>query len=66
MVEATRISPEEVQARLGLGKDILLVCAYADEAKFRGARLEGATSMGTLNAKLPSLSMGAEIVFYCG
>jgi hypothetical protein len=66
MSEATRRRPDEVGARLESGKDALLVCAYADEAKFRGARLEGAISLGTLNAKLPSLSKGAEIIFYCG
>ncbi len=66
MSEATRRSPDEVRARLESGGDALLVCAYADESKFRGARLEGAISLGTLNAKLPSLSKGAEIVFYCG
>jgi len=66
MSEATRRSPDEVRARLESGGGALLVCAYADEAKFRGARLEGAISLGTLNAKLPSLSKGAEIVFYCG
>ncbi len=64
MSEATCISPEEVRARLESGRDTLLVCAYADEAKFRGARLEGAISLGALNAKLPSLSKGAEIIFY--
>ncbi len=42
----------------------MLVCAYADEAKFRGARPEGALSLGTLNSMLPSLSKGAEIIFY--
>ena len=42
----------------------MLVCAYADEAKFRGARLEGAISLGALNAMLPSLSKDSEIIFY--
>ncbi len=42
----------------------MLVCAYADEVKFRGARLEGAISLGALTAKLPSLSKDSEIIFY--
>ena len=42
----------------------MLVCAYADEVKFRGARLGGAISLGALNAKLPSLSKDSEIIFY--
>lgn len=64
MSKPTGISPEEVRARLESGGGTFLVCAYADEAKFRGARLEGAISLGTLNAKLPSLSKDAEIIFY--
>lgn len=64
MPEATRRSPEEVRARLESGGDVLLVCAYADETKFKGARLEGAISLGALNGKLPSLSKHAEIIFY--
>ncbi len=64
MSEATGRSPGEVRARLGSGGDALLVCAYADEVKFRGARLEGAISLGALNAKLPSLSKDSEIIFY--
>ncbi len=66
MSEATCKSPDEVRARLESGGDAFLVCAYADEAKFRAARLEGAISLETLNAKLPSLSKDAEIIFYCG
>ncbi len=64
MSEATRISPEDVQASLESGRATLLVSAYADEAKFRGARLEGAISLGTMNSMLPSLSNNAEIIFY--
>ncbi len=64
MSEATRISPEEVQASLESGRTTLLVSAYADEVKFRGARLEGAISLGTLDSMLPSLSKDAEIIFY--
>ncbi len=64
MSEATRISPEEVQASLESGRTTLLVSAYADEVKFRGARREGAISLGTLNSMLPSLSKDTEIIFY--
>lgn len=64
MSAATGRSPGEVRARLESGGNALLVCAYADEAKFRGARLEGATSLGALNAMLPSLSKDSEIIFY--
>ena len=64
MSETTRISPEGVRDRFESGRDTFLVSAYADEAKFRGARLEGAISLGTLNSMLPSLSKDAEIIFY--
>ncbi len=64
MSETKRISPEEVRDHLESGRDAFLVSAYADEAKFRGARLEGAISLGTLNSMLPSLSKDAEIIFY--
>ncbi len=64
MSAATGRSPGGVRARLESGGDALLVCAYADEVKFRGARLEGAISLGALNAMLPSLSKDSEIIFY--
>jgi hypothetical protein len=44
----------------------LLVCAYEDEEKFKRLRLEGAISLGAFKSRLPSLSKGQEIVFYCG
>ena len=65
MSESTAISPEEARARVEAGKDTLLVCAYPYEVTFRGARLEGAISLGTLKSMLPSLSKDTEIIFYC-
>jgi len=66
MSEATSIGPEEARARLESGRDTLLVCAYPYEVTFRGAKLEGAISLGTLKSMLSSLSKDAEIIFYCG
>ena len=63
-MEATRISPAEVRARLQSGKGTLLVSAYEDEAKFKRARLEGAISLQSLKSRLLSLPKETELVFY--
>jgi hypothetical protein len=63
MVEPKRVSPEEVHQKLNLG-EVLLVCAYEDEAKFKKVRLQGAISFNEFKSKLPSLSKDQEIVFY--
>lgn len=64
MAEPTRRSPDEVRARLASGGDVFLVCAYPYEVTFRRARLDGAISLASLNAMLPSLSKDVEIIFY--
>ena len=64
MAEPARRSPDEVRARLASDRDVLLVCAYPYEVTFRRARLDGAISLETLNAMLPSLSKDVEIIFY--
>ena len=63
MVEPERISVEEVRRKLKAG-EVLLVCAYDDEKRFRSVHLEGAISFPEFEARLPSLSKGQEIVFY--
>jgi hypothetical protein len=63
MTEPKRITPEEVREKLKSG-NVLLVCAYEDEAKFRRMQLEGAISFNEFKSKLPSLSKDQEIVFY--
>ena len=65
MLEPKRVTPEEVYDKLKPGK-ALLVCAYEDEEKFRKLKLEGAISFNAFKSKLPSISKGQEIVFYCG
>lgn len=65
MLEPERIAAGEVYGKLKSGK-ALLVCAYEDEEKFKKLRLEGAISFSVFQSKLPSLSKGQEIVFYCG
>jgi hypothetical protein len=63
MREPERITAEEVQKNLKMGK-ILLVCAYEDEAKFEKMHLQGAISFKEFKSKLPSLPKDQEIVFY--
>jgi hypothetical protein len=65
MSDPERVTAEEVYNKLKSGK-ALLVCAYEDEEKFKRLRLEGAISLSAFKSKLPSLSKGQEIVFYCG
>jgi rhodanese-related sulfurtransferase len=64
MKEPIRVIPEETRRKVESGA-ALLVCAYDDEEKFRNMRLEGAISLSELESKLPSLSKGQEIIFYC-
>ena len=65
MLEPQRVTAQEVYDKLKSGK-ALLVCAYEDEEKFKKLRLEGAISFSAFKSKLPSISKGQEIVFYCG
>ena len=65
MADPERISVEEVRRKLKSG-EVLLVCAYDDEERFRSMRLEGAISFREFESRLPSLSKDQEIVFYCG
>jgi len=64
MTTVSRIAPQEIYPRVKAGK-ALLVCAYADEAKFRSLQLEGARSLREFQEKLPGLPRDQEIVFYC-
>ena len=64
MAEPRRIAPEEARQKVQSAQ-ALLVCAYEDEAKCRKLRLEGAETLGQLEAKLPRLGEDAQIIFYC-
>lgn len=65
MTEPGRVTPEEVHQKLKSG-NILLVCAYEDEEKFRQLQLEGGISLKEFKSRLPSLGNDREIVFYWG
>ena len=64
MAQVSRITPEETYQKLRAG-DAVLVCAYDSQEQFRSLHLERAISLPEFKAKLPSLSKGQEIVFYC-
>ena len=64
MSEPLRVTPQEVYQKLKLA-ELLLVCAYDDEEKFRMMRLEGAMSLSEFRSRLPELPKNQEIVFYC-
>ena len=61
---ADRISVEEARRKVAEG-DALLVCAYADESKCARIKLEGAISLGELEAREATLPKDQPIVFYC-
>ncbi len=65
MTEIERISVVDARSKVQ-AKAALLVCAYADEAKWNGARLEGAISLASLEAQAATLPKSQELIFYCG
>jgi rhodanese-related sulfurtransferase len=64
MSEAIRISQEETRQKVLAGK-ALLVCAYADDAKFSQYHLADAIPLSALKAQIGGLSLDQEIIFYC-
>jgi hypothetical protein len=64
MAEVERISVADARAKLQANQ-ALLVCAYADEAKFNAARLEGAIALASFEARAATLPKAQEIIFYC-
>jgi len=64
MSEVIRIAQEEARQKVLAGQ-ALLVCAYADEAKFARHHLDVAIPLSALQAKIGELSPEQEIIFYC-
>lgn len=64
MEEIKRVSPQQIKPKLQAG-ELLLVCGYDDDNKFRGNNLEGAISLHEFEAKVPQLAKDQQIVFYC-
>ncbi|SDX84987.1 hypothetical protein SAMN03080603_00865 [Acetomicrobium thermoterrenum DSM 13490] len=59
-----RIEIEEARKKVKAG-EALLVCAYADENKFKKVHLEGAISLQELQSKEDDLPKDKELIFYC-
>ena len=64
MGEIVRIPPAAVRERLKSG-EVILVCAYLDEERYKTLNLEGAISFREFESRLSSLPKDQEIVFYC-
>jgi len=64
MPEVPRISVKEARGR-ATSRRALLVCGNEDEEKCNKMKLEGAMSLASFQATLPSLSRDQEVIFYC-
>ncbi len=64
MADIRRVKPEEARRKVQ-GGEALFVCAYDNEEMCGRMRLEGAMTLGELNARLPGIGKGQEIIFYC-
>jgi len=65
MAEIERIGVEETRRKVQ-AQTALLICAYTDEDRFNNARLAGAISLASLEARAATLPRGKELIFYCG
>jgi len=65
MAEIERIGVADARTKVQ-AKTALLVCAYADESKWYGARLEGAIPLPSFEARAAALPKSQELIFYCG
>jgi hypothetical protein len=61
---AERIDVAEARRKVTAGEAIL-VCAY-DDARCDRLRLEGATTLPQLQARIDTIPKDREIIFYCG
>jgi len=64
MSDAVRILPQEAREKVRSGQAVL-VCAYADDAKFARYHLEGAIPLSAFQATVGELAKDLEIIFYC-
>ncbi len=64
MAELTIISANEAYEKSKTGQT-LLVCAYAEDEKFRKFNLAGAISLKDLESQLSGMAKNREIIFYC-
>jgi hypothetical protein len=60
-----RVGATEVWQALTSNEELLLVCAYGDDQRFRQVPLVGAIARSQLDAWIPQLPKEQSIVFYC-
>ncbi len=59
-----KVTPQDIFNKVQSG-EVMLVCAYDSEDRFRQVHLEGAISLGEFKANGGELCKNKEIVFYC-
>ena len=59
-----RVGAGEARQRVAEGRAVL-VCAYEDVGKCERLRLQGALTLGELEARMAELPRSQEIIFYC-
>lgn len=64
MADVELITPQQFQERQQAGEEMLLVCAYDSDEKFRQNHLEGALSLDDFRSRLDSIPKDRSIVFY--
>lgn len=64
MGEIERIEAGAARRRVA-EHNALLVCAYEDDERCKGMRLDGAATMSEFRAMARELPKGQEIIFYC-
>lgn len=64
MAEVSRLQPEVVREGL-LAGTTMLVCAYADDAKFQSYNLDGAIPLSSFKEQIANVAKDQRIVFYC-
>ena len=62
---AEHISPRQAHEHLESDGNVLLVCAYDDEAEFHANYLDGAISLLEFESMQDTLPRDRETIFYC-
>ncbi len=65
MAEIERIGVADARSKVQ-AKAALLICAYPDDTRWNAARLEGAISLASLEARAATGPKSQELIFYCG
>lgn len=60
-----RAEPAEVWRALTSNDELLLVCAYREDERFRDVALVGAVARSRFDEWIPQLPKEQKIVFYC-